>query len=217
MGRMTSPRRVEAFSDGVLAIAITLLVLALHVPTHDDLRGRSLVAYLAGQWPSYAAYGVSFLVIGIIWVNHHSVFGLVVRVDRMLLFLNLVLLLFVAAIPFTTALLAEYLRDDPAAARTAAAVYSAVMLAMGLAFGAVFGWAVRRGLLDPAIDRAAASRALRRFNLGALVYTATIGVALLSPIACLAMHLAIALYYCFEQAGGANLRPEPAPGTTVES
>jgi uncharacterized membrane protein len=216
MGDVTSPRRVEAFSDGVLAIAITLLVLALHVPTHDELHGRALAGYLADQWPSYAAYAVSFLVIGIIWVNHHSVFGLVARVDRMLLFLNLVLLMFVAAIPFTTALLAEYLRSD-GDARTAAAVYSAVMLAMGLAFGVVFGWVVRRGLLDPAVDRAAAGRALRRFSVGALVYAVTIGVALLSPIACLAMHLAIALYYCFEQAGGANLRPEPAAGSTVES
>lgn len=212
---MTSPRRVEAFSDGVLAIAITLLVLALHVPTRGELKGGSLAGYLADQWPSFAAYVVSFLVIGIIWVNHHAVFGLVARVDRMLLFLNLVMLLFVAAIPYTTALLSEYLRDGRDA-RTAAVVYSAVMLAMGIAFGGVFGWVVRRGLLDPEIDRGAARRMLWRFSVGALVYLVAIGVALVSALACLLLHLLLALYYCFEQAGGANLRPERPSGSTVE-
>jgi len=105
---VTSTTRVEAFSDGVLAIAITLLVLDLRVPLRDGLH-TSLAHALARQWPSYAAYVTSFLIIGIIWVNHHAVFGYLGAADRMLLFLNLVLLMFVAAIPFTTSLFAEYL------------------------------------------------------------------------------------------------------------
>ena len=214
-GYVTSARRVEAFSDGVLAIAATLLVLALHVPSRAELSGGSLARYLAHQWPSFAAYVVSFVVIGIIWVNHHAVFGLVAQADRMLLFLNLLVLMFVVAVPYTTALLAEYLRDGRDA-RTAAVVYSAVMLFMGLTFGAVFGWIVRRGLLRPDIDPDDARRSQRWFRIGALIYLVAVGVALVSALACLALHLLIALYYCFERAGAANLRPEPGTGPTVE-
>ena len=78
---MTGTGRTEMFSDGVLAIAVTLLMLDLRVPVAHDLH-RPLVRALAAQWPAYAAYLTSFLVIGIIWVNHHAVFALVGRVDR---------------------------------------------------------------------------------------------------------------------------------------
>ena len=91
--------RLEAFSDGVLAVAITLLVLDLHL---EPSREHSLLSQLLAAWPSFAAYVVSFLVIGVIWVNHHSIFRLAATVDRLLLFWNLVLLMFVTAIPFTT-------------------------------------------------------------------------------------------------------------------
>lgn len=105
---MNESGRVEAFSDGVFAIAITLLILEIKVP---EGAGEHLWTALGAQWPSYAAYVVSFLVIGIMWANHHTVFGYVARVDRTLLFLNLLLLLVVAALPWPTALLAEYLRE----------------------------------------------------------------------------------------------------------
>src|SRR5262245_38989284 len=98
---MSQPGRTEAFSDGVLAIAITLLFFDLHVPLPRDLGGGTLGSALAHEWPAYAAYVTSFLVIGIIWVNHHAVFELIGRVDRMTLFLNLLLLMTVVAIPFT--------------------------------------------------------------------------------------------------------------------
>ena len=197
---MSDTGRVEAFSDGVLAIAITLLVLDLPVPRrHDD---GSLLRELAHEWPAFAAYVVSFLVIGIIWVNHHAVFKLIARVDRTVLFLNLLLLMFVVAIPFTTRLMSAYLtagRD----ARTAAVMYSAVMLAMGLAFGALYLWVVHRPeLLAPTVDAIAARRSVRRFAVGNAVYLAAIGVALVSAPLCLVFHLVIALYYCFEQTGG---------------
>src|SRR5215470_9469621 len=96
-----SAGRLEAFSDGVLSIAATLLVLELHVPESGDNLGAALLA----QWPSYAAYVVSFITIGIIWVNHHQLFALVRRVDRTLLFLNLALLMVVSVLPFPTAIL----------------------------------------------------------------------------------------------------------------
>src|SRR5215208_4821730 len=116
-----STNRLEAFSDGVIAIAITLLVLDLRVPQEPaDGLGHALWFDL---WPNYFAYVVSFIVIGIIWINHHAVIGAVGRADRMTLVLNLLLLMTVAALPFTTSLVAEYLRGGGSNARLAVAVY----------------------------------------------------------------------------------------------
>jgi uncharacterized membrane protein len=206
---VSEKNRTEAFSDGVLAIAITLLVLDLRVPARDALHG-SLAAALADQWPAYAAYVTSFLVIGIIWVNHHAVFELIRAVDRVTLFLNLLLLMTVAAIPFTTALLSEYLVAGGGTARTAALVYSGVMLAMSFAFAALYTYVARhpRQLaegVDPAVVRAS----IVRFSaVGILVYVATLVVALFSAPLCLVAHFLIALYYCFQQtrAGGRPAR-----------
>src|SRR3989442_555420 len=100
-------KRLEAFSDGVFAVAITLLVLDLR----DPRGGGDLTHRLLRLWPNYAAYAVSFLVIGIIWVTHHDTFDRLRSVDRQLQFLNLLLLMTVALIPFPTSVLAEHLRD----------------------------------------------------------------------------------------------------------
>jgi uncharacterized membrane protein len=193
-----STNRLEAFSDGVLAIAITLLVLNLAVPARDSLHGEALVAVLGRQWPSYAAYLVSFLVIGIIWINHHAVFARVRRVDRLVLFANLALLLFVSAIPFPTRLLAEYLTSG-ADARTAAAIYSGTMLAMSVAYSLLWLAVTRDArLLHEDIDPVTGRAALRRFGLGGVVYLGTVGLSFLTPIGTLAVHGALALYYCFD-------------------
>jgi uncharacterized membrane protein len=95
--------RLETFSDGVFAIAITLLILAIAVPPPGTALGRELL----GLWPSYLAYGVSFLVIGAIWINHHALFRHIVRADGMLLLLNLLQLMAIAFLPFPTAVLAQ--------------------------------------------------------------------------------------------------------------
>src|SRR5439155_20851598 len=118
--------RVEAFSDGVFSIAATLLVLQLHVPTpaEGDF-GRALLS----QWPTYASYAVSFTTIGVIWVNHHTLFSQVRKVDRPLLLMNLLLLLSVSTIPFPTALLGRYIGEGEPS-HLAAAVYGGVMLTM---------------------------------------------------------------------------------------
>jgi uncharacterized membrane protein len=198
---MNDTGRTETFSDGVLAIAITLLVLDLSVPARADLRGGTLAHALANDWPQFAAYVTSFLVIGIIWVNHHALFALIRRVDRLLLFLNLLLLLCVGAIPFTTSLLAEYLTAGGASARTAAVIYSAVMVAMSIGFATLFGYVARRpDLLEPAVDPIALRASTLRFSvIGIALYLVTVLVALVSAPICLALHLLIALYYCFEQ------------------
>lgn len=205
---MTS-QRLEAFSDGVIAIAITLLVLDLKVPPHADAAEHGLAAALGHEWPSYAAYLVSFLIIGIIWINHHAMFTQVRRVDRAVLFTNLALLLVVSLIPFPTRLLADYLTQG-ADAHVAAAVYSATMVGMALAFTGLW-WAITRDadLLHQHIDRAASRRTLRRFSLGLLVYGCCVGLAFVNAYATLAVHGALAIYYCFDQLNtSASIREE---------
>ncbi len=131
--------RLETFSDGVIAIAITLLVLEIDVPreTHGGL-WRELLQ----QWPSYLAYLISFAVIGIIWVNHHGILALVARIDRPLLYLNLLLLLTVAGIPFPTALVAEHLRSPGIDAEIASAVYGGWATLVALSFNVMWRWIV---------------------------------------------------------------------------
>ncbi|MER5641310.1 TMEM175 family protein [Kitasatospora sp. NPDC002227] len=201
-----STSRLEAFSDGVFAIAITLLVLDLNVPEPEGLGGRSLASALAHQWPAYFAYLVSFLVIGIIWINHHAMCSLARRVDRRTLFANLGLLLTVSVIPFPTRLLATYLVARHEDAHTAAAVYAASMVAMSIAFSLLFLAFTRdaRTLHTP-VPPEAMRAARRRFGIGGLCYLATVGLAFLSPVAMLAVHALMALYYCFDQL--AHARP----------
>jgi uncharacterized membrane protein len=192
--------RLEAFSDGVFAIAITLLILDLHVPPLSDTPQGQLGGRLLGLWPNYASYVVSFLIIGIIWVNHHSMFHHIDRVDRPLLFLNLLLLLFVVAIPFPTGMMAEYIREGGANSHVAAAAYSVTMFGMAISFGALWLWAVReRTLLGAAIDQAAARSTVLRFTAGNVVYLILIGLSFVSAPLTLALHFLLAVYYVFNQ------------------
>jgi uncharacterized membrane protein len=204
--------RLEAFSDGVFAVAITLLVfnLAVPMPGHGTL-GTQLVSH----WPSFAAYGVSFLTIGIIWVNHHGLFRNFAHVDRTMLFLNLLMLFFVVTIPFATAMMAAYLRDGGADAAFAAAIYQGVFLCMSVVFGGLFLWSIKHGHMAVPLTGAAARMALVRFTIGNLAYAGAIGVAYLSAPVSLLMSLLVAVYYVFEQTPGRRATPagrEPGPG-----
>src|SRR5919197_5860511 len=131
--------RLETFSDGVFAIAITLLVLLFDVP--DVSEGRSLGHVLAHQWASYASYAVSFITIGIIWVNHHTLFRHIVRVDRVFLFINVLFLMCVAFIPYPTAVVARFVRSGDA--RAAAVLYGTAMTAMAVSFNILWQYAAR--------------------------------------------------------------------------
>ena len=187
-----STSRTEAFSDGVFAIAATLLVLELKVP---HVEPGELGGTLLGNWPSYATYVVSFLVIGIIWVNHHAVMERIRNVNRPLLFLNLVFLMAVAVIPFPTALLADYLQaghDE----RLAAAVYGGSMTLMGVTFGSIWAYAVLSGdLLHKGVDPVRARRSLWVFAAGNPLYVLAIGASLLSATLALAIYALLALFY----------------------
>jgi uncharacterized membrane protein len=206
-------KRVEAFSDGVFAIAITLLILEIPVPQGS---GHRLTEALLEQWPSYVAYVVSFLVIGVMWVNHHALFGLLAKVDRTLVFLNLLLLMVVAALPWPTALLAEHLRNT-GDAKVAGVIYSGVMVIHALLYGCIWSYVVHRGrLLRPTVDAEAARSTRVRFNLGSLGYPVTVVLALFAPWAMLALHGLLAVYYAFNQLSVPERRePEKAPATVA--
>ena len=192
---LRSTDRLEIFSDGVIAIAITLLVLDVKVPAAKD--GQLIHALLA-RWPSYVAYVLSFAVIGIIWVSHHSMFERIAQVDRGLLFTNLGLLLGVAFVPFPTALLAEYARQGGSNAHTAAAVYSGTMTVIGLAFLAIWLHLARRPeLLAEDSNPANLRRSIRRSLVSPVAYAATIGLAFVSALACLGIYALIASYLAF--------------------
>src|SRR5215470_242113 len=170
--------RLEAFSDGVFAVAITLLALDLVVPGPGG--GQSLAYKLQHHSPSFAAFVVSFLTIGIIWVNHHTLFRNFADIDRPLLFLNLLLLFFVVCIPFATSTFAAYLRVPGFDASVAAAIYEGVFEGMSIAFGLLFWWAIRREHLKVALTPPAARAATIRFGLGNIGYIAAIGIAFVS-------------------------------------
>jgi uncharacterized membrane protein len=186
--------RIEAVSDGIFAIAITLLVLTISEP--DDY--AHLAQQLGQRWPSLAAYVVSFAVIGIMWFNHHSLFAHFERVDRVFFYLNLLLLMTIAFLPFPTGVLGQALRRGQGA-RTAAVVYSITMSLNAYAWAALWLYASSgRRLLRPSFPESERRMATILFTSGGVVYTLSIAVALVSAYACLAFHAALALYYALD-------------------
>ena len=138
-------QRIEAFSDGVFAIAITLLIIEIGVPHVGD--GESLASALGDLWPSYGAYVLSFVMIGIYWANHHSFFRLFVRTDHYFLMLNVLFLMAIAFLPFPTAVLGEYL-DDSSQRHIAVRLYSFGLLLPAVGWLLVWLYANARGLVD---------------------------------------------------------------------
>ena len=204
---MNESGRVEAFSDGVIAIAITLLVLEIRVPEVHD---RGLGDALAHQWPSYAAYALTFVVIGIMWINHHAMFEQIVHVDRGLLLLNIMLLMGIAFLPFPTALVARYLREGDDG-RVATAVYAFTMVLIGCGFLALWWYLSRHPrLLRPAFGVAGARQLLRRTVVGPSLYGVSFVVALIAPIAALVVWAALAVYFMFPAASQRWRDDEPS-------
>jgi uncharacterized membrane protein len=209
--RLSPTGRVEAFSDGVMAIAITLLVLDLKVPALDDVRDGHLVEALAARWPSYVAYLAAFLSIGIIWLNHRTLVDRIRRFDARLHWLNLMLLLGVATLPWPTALVAEYVQRGGPDASAAAALYGLTATFMALPWG--FMWrhlADRPDLLEPGFDAAYALAERRRGFIGLPIYIAATVIALVLPLLALGLYLAIAILYAITSQGIAV----PAPGSS---
>jgi uncharacterized membrane protein len=197
--------RLEAFSDGVFAVAITLLALNLAVggPGHGPL-----LQQLGQHWPTFIAYLISFFTIGIIWVNHHALMTNIRVVDRTLLFLNLLLLLFVVVIPFATATMAQYLTSAGQDAHIAMALYALVFEGMSLAFCAIFGWTLGEGRSHRPVPRERRGRAWLQFGVGLLVYLVATGVAFVNAPAALAIIGLVAAYYMLDPRPAAVRRAE---------
>jgi uncharacterized membrane protein len=177
--------RLEAFSDGVFAIAVTLLILTIQVPSPLTTKPNDLGPTLLTNWPAYTAYLISFAFILVMWVNHHNLFRLIQRTDQTFLLLNGLLLLFVTVVPFPTALVAEYLQrwhDARADSIVALAVFNGTYVMIGVAFNLVWRYASHRGrLLSRRADPAAISEVHRRYRFGPL-YLVCFAVGLLPPV-----------------------------------
>jgi uncharacterized membrane protein len=195
--------RIEAFSDGVFAIAVTLLVLELKVPQLTENAGNAeLSSALLNRWPSYLAYLVSFSTILIVWVNHHRLFTIIQRSDSRFLFLNGLFLLVVTTIPFPTALLAEYLEKP--SATVAGAIYSGTFVLLALAFNAFWRYAAHRNrLLARTVTTAQVAAISRSFLFGPITYGAAFVLAFVNVYASFGLCILLAIYWAvvgFEQA-----------------
>jgi uncharacterized membrane protein len=200
-------RRAESFSDGVFAVAITILVFNLLPVGEGAISSRQLAHALSGAWPQYAAYAVSFLTIGIMWLNHHTMLAHVTRVDRPLLALNLFLLMGVVAIPFPTALVAEHLTGRfRAGGPVAAVIYGLVMIAISIGYSSMWLYleSHRAELGAPARMRSPRAASIR-FSVGLVGYVvATLLAAYASAAAALTLFGVIGVYYLFDHL------PDPA-------
>jgi uncharacterized membrane protein len=182
--------RLETFSDGVFAIAATLLILEVHRAPGSVSHG------LVHAWPSYVAYAISFLTIGIIWVNHHTVMQQIARVDRTFLFINVVFLMVVAFSPFPTRVLAENLRDG---SHAAAFAYGLTFTLMAISYGVMWFYAAHeRRLIAPEADPRVVTGISRSFLPGSFVYGAATASSLISAYLAVALYAAIALFYVLE-------------------
>lgn len=191
-------RRAESFSDGVFAVAITVLVfnlLSISQPTVSISYGS-----LRHDWPQYAAYVVSFLTIGIMWLNHHTMLSYVVRVDRVTLVLNIFLLMGVVAVPFPTALVADHLTSrEPPGGTAAAVAYGLLLIAISIAFSAMWLYLAAHQQTLAVRPILAPREATLRFSVGLIGYIAgTLVAAFLSPGVALGIYGLIAIYYLFE-------------------
>jgi uncharacterized membrane protein len=196
-----STNRLESFSDGVFAVAITLLVLGLVVPEVGP--HRSLGHALVASWPQYAAYVVSFLTIGIIWINHHAMIGRLRAADHTILILNLLLLMTVVLLPFATDLIATYLRH-PQGRSLAAALYAGTSVLMAVTFSLLNRRILLRrpDLLRDSLSLARRRQIFARAASGTVPYIVAVGVAFVSAYASLAICGAIAVFYALPIASG---------------
>jgi uncharacterized membrane protein len=193
--------RTEAFSDGVFAFAITLLVLNLRDPSAS---GGSLSQGLIDEWQSFFALGTSFITILVMWLNHHNMFGHIGRVDRRLMLRNGMLLLFVVLTPFTTSLVAGHITaPDPSDSRTAAAMYSGNFLLIAVAWNTLWRYCAKgRRLLREGVTDAEARTITRQYAVAPIGSVVAIAISLISGLASVTVVLIIAAFYAITGSHG---------------
>lgn len=192
--------RIEAFSDGVFAIAITLLILELKVPPFAAGDGPpsnvGLWRKMLADWHHYVAFGLSFGSILVMWVNHHRIFRVIRKSDDGFLFWNGLLLMCITIVPFPTALIAQYM--DTGAARAAASVYSGMGLVIALAFTALWRYAITNGrLLTPGFREAEVAALTRQYQFGPLSYLIAFVLSFFSAYASIGICLALVVFFSF--------------------
>jgi uncharacterized membrane protein len=194
---------MESFSDGVIAVAITLLVLDLVVPKH----ATHLADALGHRWPGYVAYAISFITIGIIWINHHVMIGRLREADRLILMLNLFLLMTIGVLPFATDLMASYLKEGRGQ-HLAAAIYGGAFLVMSIAFATLQAHILlaKAHMHRDQLPLGERRRILSRSLTGLLPYTIATALAVVSQYATLAICAAIAVYYALPVSSGGGSR-----------
>ena len=206
----SSTARLEAFSDGVFAVAITLLVLDIKVPTFGEAGAApqpgvinsvgQLADYLSNHWPSYASYVLSFIVIGNTWLAHHLLFNYIERMDRILISLNLLLLLVVATVPFTTSLLANSWQSG-IGEQLAAVIYSGTLFVQGIVYNWLWRYAAHGyRLLDHSADPRNVALITRRSLLWPLFYLISIGISFISVELSLAIYIVLPLFFFLPKA-----------------
>ena len=201
-GRDNGTGRIEAFSDGVFAIAITLLIIEIGVPhLEDEPPGTTLSQALVGLWPSYLGYVISFLQIGVIWANHHNRFRFIERSDHGLLFLNILFLMCVAFIPFPTALLAEYLERTASERETAGVIYAGTLAVTAVFFTLLWLYAAANRLVDRNLDPSLVRAMTRRYLLGTVAYLLVFVLAYVNVAASLILLVILALLFVLPEPG----------------
>lgn len=193
-------RRIESFSDGVFAIAVTLLVLEIKVPSQQFVNEFGLALSLISIWPSYLAFVTSFLTILVIWAHHHWIFSFIKRADHLLVYLNGLLLLVVTFVPFPTGLLAEYLLHPQA--RVAAGFYTGTFFLISLSFDILWRHVSSEnrllGLHESVKDSSSSERITLHYRLGTLLYLGAFSVSFWSEILGVTSCLLLALFFAID-------------------
>jgi uncharacterized membrane protein len=203
----TGTERILAFSDGVFAIAITLLVLDLKKP--DVTHG--LLSALEKQWPAYLSYLITFFVIGVVWAQHHHIFSFIARSDHTFRLINIVFLMFIALLPFPTGILADYL-VNPHERQTAMVLYAGIWVVGTIPFNLLWGYAAYKNrLLRCDVDPQAVRQITRSYLLGPVVYLADFILAFISMPASFAFFLLLAVFYAVAPLPGAKRVIPPVP------
>jgi uncharacterized membrane protein len=185
--------RLEAFSDGVFGVSITLLVLGIKTPPAND---AFLVRDLLIQWPEYAAYVFSFIMIGIYWMNHHHIFKYIRNTDQYLMFFNVLLLMWIGIIPFATDLLAENIAGQPSLERISAIVFGGIWLTTGLFYNLLWRYAVSRPeLLEPDVDPGVLKSLTRDYDFGNGANAVVLALAFVSVPLSLILLLFVTMFF----------------------
>jgi uncharacterized membrane protein len=188
-------QRLEAFSDGVFAIAITLLILEIKVPGAEDLRRQSLSHYLLQQWPKYFAYVFSFVNIGIYWANHHYLFNFFKKTDHILNILNILFLMSISFLPYPTGILGDYIMD-PQQRGTAIALFSGAIYIPAIFWNMFWIYGSQKGkLVDSRLSPAFIKKLTRQYLLSNASYLLVFIISLFLPVTAMILGIGITFLY----------------------